>query len=367
MLVQEFILKNGPDKLKEPPYNIEIREYDDRIVLNYSQINSPKHNPIVRECRALILGKPNYNVLARSFDRFFNYEEDPNSKQFAPHTILEKIDGSLISVYHDGNQWCAATRSMAFAEGLTANGNTFLQVFERAIKGKVNDVFSKLNPYEDNTYVFELVSPETRVVTPYPDDDVYLLAIRNRTTGDEYQVEHMDSCHPMRGFKQPKRYKVNDIKDVIRMAKELPAVNEGYVCLAEKFTDSPYWRVKVKNPSYLAISHMRCNGVLSQKRIAYLVVHGDEEEYLSYFPEDRKHFVPYQTALLKAKGDVESLMQYMSIEDKKEFALKVKDSPVGFIMFGLRKGLTVEQIFANMTDDRCLEFLGKYLLNEGKI
>jgi hypothetical protein len=364
MLVQNFIFEHGIEKLKEPPYNIEIREYDDRIVLNYSQINSPKHDPIVRECRALILSKPECKVLARSFDRFFNYEEDPNSKQFAPHTILEKIDGSLISVYHDRRQWCAATRSMAFAEGLTANGNTFLQVFEKAIGGNVDETFTMLDLAKNNTYVFELVSPETRVVTPYPDYDVYLLAVRCNLDGEEYNLASLDANYSLRRFKQPKRYNVNSIADVVKMAKELPAINEGYVCLNDRGTEHTYWRVKVKNPSYLAISHMRANGVLSQKRIAYLVVHGDEEEYLSYFPEDRKHFASYQTALLKAKGDVESLMQYMSIEDKKEFALKVKDSPVGFIMFGLRKGLTEGQIFANMTDDRCLEFLGKYICGE---
>lgn len=45
------------------------------VILNYNQIESPKRNSIVRECRGLVLEVGTWNVVARSFQRFFNFGE----------------------------------------------------------------------------------------------------------------------------------------------------------------------------------------------------------------------------------------------------------------------------------------------------
>jgi tRNA splicing ligase len=79
--VVDFIRQNGLEALSADPYYIDIREYDSGlVVLNYNQINSPKLDPIVRECRGLILDRNSgYSVVARSFDWFWNYGECPNT------------------------------------------------------------------------------------------------------------------------------------------------------------------------------------------------------------------------------------------------------------------------------------------------
>mgnify|MGYP003565423402 CR=1 FL=1 len=59
-------LKNHTYKDIKNEFGIKVKEYDDRIVLNYSQINSPKYHPIVKECRALILSKPPVNAVELS-------------------------------------------------------------------------------------------------------------------------------------------------------------------------------------------------------------------------------------------------------------------------------------------------------------
>jgi tRNA splicing ligase len=77
--VQEFLLENqnGLELLKVEPYNLDIKEYESGlVVLNYNQINSPKYDPIVMECRGLILdSKDSWKIVAKSFRRFFNYGE----------------------------------------------------------------------------------------------------------------------------------------------------------------------------------------------------------------------------------------------------------------------------------------------------
>jgi hypothetical protein len=97
MIVQDFLKRHGNDgleKLKEN-FKIEVREYDDRVVLNYSQIDSDKYEPICKECRALILRKNTWEVLARSFDRFFNVGECLEDKDFPIDKcrIDQKLDG----------------------------------------------------------------------------------------------------------------------------------------------------------------------------------------------------------------------------------------------------------------------------------
>jgi hypothetical protein len=346
--VVQFIRSLGIDRL-EKDLGVVVNRYDDRVTLNYSQVDSPKRHPVVDECRGLILSWLGLDVLSRAFDRFYNHGEDPDSKAF-PMTeavATEKIDGSLISVYHDGQRWRAATRKMAFAEGETLRGNTFHQVFERALGATVEDKFVGMD--EKCTYVFEVVSSETRVVTPYKDTKCYLLTIRDKEAGDELSWEQTKDIASEEGWSVPREYAFSDLETVLGAARDLPAMEEGYVCRA--YRDGKPWRLKIKNPSYLAIAHLRGNGAVSVKRMAILVVNGDAGEYLSYFPEDKPLFRPYQDAWGDAQRLVEELSVWLPMESQKEFALKVKDTPVAPLMFQIRKGQAVEDIIEKMTDN----------------
>ena len=172
MKVVDYIKENGLGALAS--LFINVRDYDDRVVLNYDQIDGIRFNLISDECRALILRKGSWEVLSRSFDRFYNYSELPAGElngfiYDSRVRVLEKLDGSLISIYHDGVAWRCGSRSMAFAEGLTPLGNPLHDVVERII-GSLDDRFREVD--RGNTYTFELVASEMRVVTSYPKDDL---------------------------------------------------------------------------------------------------------------------------------------------------------------------------------------------------
>ena len=75
MEVIKFLKANGNNFQKlTDVYGIKVKDYPEQklVVLNYDQINSPKMEPIVQECRGLILDYA-LNVVCRPFDRFFNY------------------------------------------------------------------------------------------------------------------------------------------------------------------------------------------------------------------------------------------------------------------------------------------------------
>jgi len=373
MKVIQYIKEHGIQSLKEE-LGINIRDYPDRVVLNYSQIDSPKRDPIVKECRALILRKPackedDWIVLVRAFDRFFNLGECPPAEQKQERAlihhpnlvVLEKLDGSIMNIYHEaGERWNVASSGMAFAEGPTPQGNTFRDVFEKAIRDKVENRFKGFD--SNYTYIFEMVSPETRVVTPYLKEDIYLLAVRSRKSEDNYREwswEDVKQFAETDGFKIPREYKFNTLDEILKSFRSLGELEEGYVCRLDM--PDGVFRVKIKNPKYLAIAHLRNNGAISRKRIALLVMLGEYDEYLSYFPEDRKFFDPYISAYGEMIKVINGLRSNLDIENQKDFALSVKDSPVASVMFQLRKGKDLEDIFENLTDDNKLRILENFL------
>ena len=146
------------------------------------------------------------------FDRFFNYGEDQKSDLFdiSEARVLEKIDGSLILIWWNPylNEWTVSTRKMAHAEGETKFGNTFVDVV-RGILGsrKIEETFIK-----GHTYVFEMVSPETRVVKPYSKYALYALTMRNNKTGQESPSGARVAAYEL-GLDVPKEYSFGTIED----------------------------------------------------------------------------------------------------------------------------------------------------------
>jgi hypothetical protein len=369
MKVIEYLNKYGLEKLQEE-LAIKVREYPDRIVLNYNQIDSPKFHPIVRECRGLILGLPNFNILSRTFDRFFNMGEvDPSNNDqlhidITEYIGYEKIDGSLIPFYWDGIDWQCATRGTAYAEGPTnmGDGKTFRDIIEFTIKHKTGydsiedfcEGFSK-----DNVYIFELVSPDTRVVKPYGGYDLYILAIRDKFDGSYLDPEGLRFFSDHFGVNMCKTYTFNSVDNCIKASQEMEsAFDEGFV-LYNPITEH---RIKVKNPAYVAIAHMRQDGVLSEKRIIKLVFMNEYPEYLGLFPEDKRFFEPYIEAYGKMITEVNKTWETSKdIEDQRDFAMQVKDTKVKTFMFLMRKGKSVSAIIDGMTENTRINTIKQFL------
>jgi hypothetical protein len=365
MLVQDFLRAHkdlsGLLTLKEK-YGISVSEkYDDIVVLNYSQIDSPKFDPLVRECRGLILEKGSWNVVARSFDRFFNYGEcqDASKYDITRARVQEKLDGSLVTAYWRYSRWNFSTRKMAFAEGENSFGVSFRQVIDKAF-----DV-QKLNEYDhDLCFIFELTSPETRVVNRYADYTLTLIGARNKENCREWDSVALEFLSEDLKVPRPKIYRMASFEEVVKNSKELPELDEGYVCVwdDDELSSGSFYRLKIKNPAYLAVAHMRDNGEHSEKRVITLVMMNEQEEYLSYFPEDRQLFQKYVDAHMKMKEDVQKTWEKVKgIENQKEFALLVKDLPVSGILFRMKKGESYEQIVDRINDNSKINIFRGYM------
>lgn len=354
MQVQEYIQEFGWEALEAEPLNIKIRYYKEVgiAVLNYSQIESPKNHPIVVECRSLILSYPDGDVISRSFDRFYNHGECPDfytDFDINRAQVFEKEDGSLIKVYwcEQTSRWEISTRSQAFGEGEHLLGGVFRDYVLKAMRlneesfQEVMNLLCSNNPDRlDLTYNCELIGPSNRIVRQYTENEVVLLSIR-MNTGDykefdySFVVEYAGVLRDLGMNVRPvKVHALGSFEEIIENAKNLPCLEEGYVC----FDPVSGKRVKLKNPSYVAIHHLRDNGTPSMKRVFTLVLENEQDEYLGYFPEDRGLFEPAITAVADFKATlVETWEKVKDIEGQKDFAMVVKDLQGSGFLFKARQ------------------------------
>lgn len=352
----EYLKKNSIESLKSE-FGINVKEYDDLYVLNYDQIESPKTHPIVQECRGLILDKQ-FNVVSRSFDRFFNFGENNAGENcdFSKCKIFEKLDGSLINVYYYNGNWNVSTRGTAFAE-YEVNGFdlSFKELVYKALNISTQEEFNSifdgfgLKCKDFYTFIFEVTSRENRVVTHYDGYTLWLLAIRDNSDGMYLNKESFKHHALKCGIKFPNEYHFKSIDDCMKAIGELKDLKEGYVVYENIGTSGidEYVPVfKLKSPTYLAVHRLKGEG-LTPKRIIDLVNMNEHEEYLTYFEDDRKYFEPYIKAYEILFDDINFIWEkYKTVKDQKDFAMYVKDFPFASILFRKRKDS--EQSFVHL-------------------
>lgn len=293
--VQKFILDNADcweKTLSEKPFFVSTSRsevFGRRLVmLKYSQFDSDFNIPMVRECRGLVLDESNgYEVVSYAFNKFGNYGE-PYCPEIDASTmrVTEKCDGSLMKLVRmNGSDLLISTNGTinAFdapiAEQVGCRFKSFGEMFQSVLDEKISafgdSLLSEIK--EGYTYMFEMVSPWTRVVVPYPRENLFLIGIRNNVTFEE---ERFDT-HPLAEFfDTPKVFSFGSFDDCVKNARELPWDDEGYVVM-----DGGFNRVKVKSAAWLSAHHLVSNHVLSYERAYELVRKNEVDEVLCYFPD----------------------------------------------------------------------------------
>ena len=351
--VQRFIKEKGLKQLIEE-FELTVNETDDLVQLNYNMINSPV-NEITNECRGLILEKGTWRVVAKAFDRFFNFNEGKAADiDCASAKAYEKIDGSLILLYFYKGSWRVATRGSINAGGKLPTSDlhkSFAELF-----WKILDVDNTESVFLKNyTYVFELASMHNRVVKTYEQPELYLLTVVNVANNNypELPQQQREDFAKQIGVKTPYAVSVEDIDKMVAKANDLPVGDEGFVIV-----DKNNNRIKIKSKTYLELHKTVNNG---KPNIWRLLLSGDLQEFLKYFPaykEDAKSYVEIYNETLALLETLWSETQ--GIKDRKEFALKVKDSYVSCYMFLALKGEeTPLEIFNKADLEKRVKFFEK--------
>lgn len=364
---------NWEQLLSSPPYSISItRDFickENLIMFKYNQIDSDFSKKICVESRGIVLNEDTLDVVSYGFDKFFNAGE-----QFAanidPKTMFSsvKIDGSIIKIVKIDDDILISSNGTinAFNAPVPEQigcpyksfGDIVIDIIIEKFGSKENFI-SKLN--NGYTYIFELVSPWTRVCIPYPENDLYLIGCRDNDIDHDYREIFFNDCHLKEYFKTPDILKFDTIESCFNYTKTLDWTNEGYVVMDRNFN-----RVKVKNPSWLSVHHLANNHTMSYSRAIELVRLNEVDEVLSYFPEFEKALLDCKDRFWKLVKDTENEWDDFtkisgSLPSRKDKAIYIqKNFKIPGIAFGMIDGKisSIKDFFMNVPTDKISKWLG---------
>lgn len=369
-------------------FGISSNEFNNLIVLNYSQIDSPKTDPLVRLCRGIIIEKNTYNIVHYPFYRFYNFEEVIEERKkfnWDKAVATQKIDGSLWGVFNYNGEWYISSRSQIGGFNKTNFGEiTFGDIFDKAIYPFSRDeFFACLDKNLD--YTFELVSPYNQIVTPYNDCNIYLIGLRDKSNDfkeisliEAKNIEHIAALINAEIIKMPKiiplvdeNGKFRGFEEMKQLAETGNATDEGFVVVDWSSYDNEmgaFPRVKVKNSSYVALHHLRGtveNGSLNYANILNIVFKNEQAEVLTTFPafenifsEVEKKFNNFLQDFNKNFNEIKNFFEIpaearLNKDIKKEFAMKINKKFSTFLFFMFNKNInTLHNAINIMSNDK---------------
>lgn len=310
LALQEFISSNSDweQKLQEKPYCLiisrDVWQGRQLVMFKYNQIDSDFSEKICCEARGIVLDAGTFEVVSYGFDKFFNSHEMHAAKLDASSMLSTvKVDGSIIKIVKFGSDILISTNGTisAFnapvAEQLGCPFNSFGEIVIDVIVKKFGSKQAFVDMLDEKfTYIFELVSPWTRVCTPFPENDMYLIGCRDNDAAHDFNETFFKDCKLASYFKTPEILKFNTIEKCLEYAQTLDWTNEGYVVMDKDFN-----RVKVKNAAWLAVHHLAQNHTMSYERAVEICRANEIDEVLGYFPE-------FKDALLGCKEKYQQLI-----------------------------------------------------------
>ena len=251
--------------------DVNAREYDDLLIFSYNTIAQYKGewNFFERVSRGLIIHKETGEIVARPFDKFFNWFQQGRRASGHIVVVLEKMDGSLGILYRHQGQFKIATRGTLDSEqALWATKH-------------LNDNYDLSELDESLTLLFEIIYPENRVVVDYGGfEGLVLLAARNRFTGD--YIPFFPDVYELAekyGFMTPQVHSFNNITEILEATDTLDETEEGWVV---EFSDGE--RYKFKGDRYLELHKLITE--ISKKRVLVAIRDNTLNYILDTIPDE---------------------------------------------------------------------------------
>ena len=375
--VQKFLREYGLAKLEEQFSIIARRHsgYNNLVCLKYNMIDSPMSERITQECRGIILDEENdWAIVSRSFDKFFNFGEGHAAKiNWDTANVQEKLDGSLMALYHYRDKWHVQSSGTADASG-QVNGamlewrensqlikpfpNTFADYFWQIV---VNTGMS-ISPYMKNVpvdvcFMFEMMGPLNRIIVKHDVSKLVLIGARELSS-QELTPKYASTLLPGK-VSVVNSYALQTIGEVAATLEHMsPLEQESYVIVDAKFN-----RIKVKSPAYVALHHAKGNEVTTKKLLA-IALAGESDEWVSHFDEYKDALLSIRTNLnnliIEVESDYKRIMDKIGIDGtQKEFAglaLKTK-CPSCLFQFRAKKCKSIRTFISQMRIEILLKLL----------
>ena len=357
--IQKFLMTNSIADLDQ--FAIKAtrhKKYPNLVLFKYSQVDSPMKEPIVQECRGIILDEnDNWKIVSRGFRKFFNYGEHLAAPiDWESAVVQEKLDGSYCCLYYYNNEWHVQTSGTPDASGQVHGLEiTFAELFWKVFREKQYEL-----PGEDLidcSFVFELMTKYNQVIVRHIENDLKLIGARSLNL--ELETSIWDKLSKVvwetLNWEIVKSYPLKSIKEIEDSFPAMdPFKQEGYIVIDKNFN-----RVKVKNPKYVAIHHMKEGNSLA--RLVELVQNGEYGEFVSYFPEWFDDIQNIESEVTKLISELSiKYEEIKDIESQKEFALEACKTKCSAALFCVRskRNLSIKDYINKMAPDKIIDMLG---------
>ena len=305
--------------------NMTFKNKGDMWLYNYGDGHFvDKNHPVIMKCRGLVV-REDGKVLNYPFERFFNdFEDEKSELDWNSACIQEKVDGSLICVFWNGEGWEITTRRTFYP--LDIAYVNFSDLFKKHF-----DSFHLLS--RDVCYVFEIITEKNRIVKWYDKEMVYLLGARRLYNFNEIDNSELREIASRLAVYSPRTYEASNFEQCRKLFDDFKDDDEGLVVVDKNFN-----RVKVKQESYFKLSRIKM--LKEQDLFDYILgVSEVDEEYLNKCPEVTEKINEMGLEWYKIKKRV--LDVFREIKEKptrKEFALEAIKYPFKPMLFSMKDG-----------------------------
>lgn len=220
--------------------------------------------PLARECRGIVFDAEG-TLIHRPLHKFFNMgETEANRIELFPWervtSIAQKLDGSLVGfvpLENDRGQtvWVPKTKN-SFVHPILSELPQTPEHKSGAVVRVLNHVGRAYTP------VFEYTSPTNRIVVPYKEPHMTLLAVRHNMTGAYMPEKELALLRRDTRFPEFSEVKFGRAQDVLSVARATKGIDmEGWVLTLDDGE-----RVKIKTQDYI-LSHKLITGFSLQNTL----------------------------------------------------------------------------------------------------
>ncbi len=334
------LLKSGCDDWSEFG-NVNVKKLGDLTLFNYSAKAAYEKRWNYFECvsRGLIINHETGEIVARPFDKFFNWGEGERMTDASIVTISEKMDGSLGILYRRNGLCYIATRGSFDGDQACWATNYLGRHYELVLlPGNL-------------TLLFEIIYPSNRIVIDYGQrEDLSLLAARDRHTGKYLSLPELKRLAMLHGFSMPKIYTFDDVDELIENTAALDADAEGYVV---EFSDGQ--RFKFKGLRYVELH--RIISRLTFKSVLNEMENGTIAEFLEFVPDEflgdtHEWMYSIKETIYKVKVECKSAFENAPKDTRKDFALwaMANHKHLSAYLFAMLDGREIEPLIYKKHD-----------------
>ena len=302
-----------------------------------------------RECRGIIFDSKTGDVIRRPFHKFFNVNEREETQDHVvdlsrPHTILEKLDGSMIAPFIVNGEMIWGTKM-----GAT---DVAKPVEEFVWQNYAYETFAEDMISQGLTPIFEWCSRKQRIVLDYKEDQLILVAMRDMVKGNYIPYDSM--CQAARVYRIPfvRAFEPQtDMKYLLEYVRDQEDL-EGYVV---RFDDGHM--LKLKCQWYLQI-HKAKEAILQDRNIVELILENHLDDVKAHLPaEDRDRLTKFESDFNVCVGivvqDILDIMSELddSDIDRKTFAVEMAPQICPYmrpIIFKNFDGCTIGKVFEDV-------------------